>query len=42
MSVKDKVVAEVIGDGKLAEEGKEQVRKGDKEPVVKPLGDKLT
>ena len=38
------VVAEVIGDGKLAEEGKEQVRKSDKEPAVKPFGnlDKLT
>ena len=38
------VVAEVIGDGKLAEEGKEQVRKSEKEPAVKPFGnlDKLT
>jgi uncharacterized protein YjbJ (UPF0337 family) len=37
------IVAEVTGDGKLAEEGKEQVKKGEKEPV-KPLGnlDKLT
>jgi uncharacterized protein YjbJ (UPF0337 family) len=36
------VVAEVIGDGKLAEQGKEQVRKGETEQ--KPLGnlDKLT
>jgi uncharacterized protein YjbJ (UPF0337 family) len=37
------IVAEVTGDGKLAEEGKEQVKKGEKEPI-KPLGnlDKLT
>ena len=37
------VVAEVTGDGKLAEEGKEQVKKGEREPL-KPLGDldKLT
>jgi uncharacterized protein YjbJ (UPF0337 family) len=51
MNLKDKmvgktkqVVAEVTGDGKLAEEGKEQVRKSDKEPAEKPLGnlDKLT
>jgi uncharacterized protein YjbJ (UPF0337 family) len=37
-------VAELTGDGKLAEEGKEQVKKGEKEPVLKPLGDldKLT
>jgi hypothetical protein len=35
-------IAEVIGDGKLAEEGKEQARKEDKSS--KPLGtsDKLT
>jgi hypothetical protein len=48
--VKDKLVgkakgaiAEVIGDGKLAEEGKEQVEKAAKEPGAKPLGnwDKL-
>ena len=38
------VVAEVTGDGKLAEEGKEQARKGEREPPVKPFGnlDKLT
>jgi uncharacterized protein YjbJ (UPF0337 family) len=38
------VVAEVTGDGKLAEEGKKQARKDEKEPFVKPLGnlDKLT
>jgi hypothetical protein len=37
-------VAEVTGDGKLAEEGKEQARKGEKEPPLKPSGnlDKLT
>jgi uncharacterized protein YjbJ (UPF0337 family) len=37
-------IAEVIGDGKLAEEGKEQVEKAAKEPGAKPLGnlDKLT
>ena len=37
------VMAEIKGDGKLAEEGKEQVKKGEKEPL-KPLGnlDKLT
>jgi uncharacterized protein YjbJ (UPF0337 family) len=51
MGIRDKivgktkeVVAEVNGDGKLAEEGKEQARKGKKEPAVKPIGklDKLT
>jgi uncharacterized protein YjbJ (UPF0337 family) len=38
------VAAEVTGDGKLAEEGKQQEKKGDKEPLVKPYGnlDKLT
>ena len=38
------VIAEVTGDGKLAEEGKEQVKKAAKEPGAKPLGnlDKLT
>jgi hypothetical protein len=38
------VVAEANGGGKLAEEGKEQARKGEKEPAVKPIGqpDKLT
>jgi uncharacterized protein YjbJ (UPF0337 family) len=37
-------VAEIAGDGRLAEEGKEQVKKGQAEPVVKPFGnlDKLT
>ena len=37
-------VAEITGDGKLAEEGKEQVRKGENEPAGKPFGnlDKLT
>lgn len=37
------VVGEITGDGKLVEEGKEQVKKGKKEPF-KPLGnlDKLT
>ena len=36
-------IAEVTGDGKLAEEGKEQVRQAAQEPAVKPLGnlDKL-
>jgi uncharacterized protein YjbJ (UPF0337 family) len=29
------VVAEVTGDGKLAEEGKEQVKSGEKEPALK-------
>ena len=39
-----RVAAEVTGDGKLAEEGKEQVKKAAKEPGAKPLGnlDKLT
>jgi uncharacterized protein YjbJ (UPF0337 family) len=50
-NVKDKLIgkakeaiAEVIGDGKLAEEGKEQVEKAAKEPGAKALGnlDKLT
>jgi uncharacterized protein YjbJ (UPF0337 family) len=38
------VVAEVTGDGQLAEEGKEQARKGEKQPAVKPFGnlEKLT
>jgi uncharacterized protein YjbJ (UPF0337 family) len=38
------VVAEVTGAGKLAEEGKEQARKGEREPAAKPFGnlDKLT
>jgi uncharacterized protein YjbJ (UPF0337 family) len=38
------VVAEVTGDGKLAQEGKEQSKKADTEPAVKPFGnlDKLT
>jgi uncharacterized protein YjbJ (UPF0337 family) len=49
--LKDKVVgktkeavAEVTSDGKLAEEGREQVKKSQSEAVVKPLGnlDKLT
>jgi len=47
--LKDKIktkeaVAEVTGDGKLAEEGKEQVKKSESEPLIKPLGnlDKLT
>ena len=48
--VKDKVVGktkeivEVTGDGRLAQEGKEQARKAEKEPVVNPFGslDKLT
>jgi hypothetical protein len=37
------VVAEFTGDGKLAEEGKEQVKKSEQEPA-KPLGnlDRLT
>lgn len=37
-------VAEISGDGKLAEEGKQQVKKGESEPASKPLGDldKLT
>lgn len=37
-------VAEISGDGKLAEEGKQQVKKGETEPERKPLGnlDKLT
>ena len=37
-------VAEVTGDGKLAEEGREQARKAEKEPGAKPLGnlDNLT
>ena len=37
-------VAEVTGDGKLAEEGKEQAKKVEKEPGAKPFGhpDKLT
>jgi hypothetical protein len=37
------LIAEVTGDGKLAEEGKEQARKPDKEPA-KPFGnlDQLT
>jgi len=38
------VVAEVTGGGKLAEEGKEQARKGEREPAAKLFGnlDKLT
>jgi uncharacterized protein YjbJ (UPF0337 family) len=32
------VVAEITGDSKLAEEGKEQARKGEKDPPAKPLG----
>jgi uncharacterized protein YjbJ (UPF0337 family) len=38
------VVAEVTGDGQLAEDGKKPARKGEKEPAVKPFGnlDKLT
>jgi uncharacterized protein YjbJ (UPF0337 family) len=38
------VVAEVTGDGKLAEEGKQQVKKSKSEPIVRPLGnlDQLT
>ncbi|MGY4624653.1 hypothetical protein [Bradyrhizobium sp. USDA 4486] len=42
------VIAEVTGDGKLAEEGKEQAKKPDNEPAKppgnKPLGnlDRLT
>jgi len=38
------VVGEVIGDGKLAEEGKEQVKKSENEQRPKPFGnlDKLT
>jgi uncharacterized protein YjbJ (UPF0337 family) len=32
------VVAEVTGDGKLAEEGREQVKKGEQEPTP-PFGD---
>jgi uncharacterized protein YjbJ (UPF0337 family) len=38
------VVAEVTGDGKLAQEGKEQVKRGENEPSIKPLGnlDQLT
>jgi uncharacterized protein YjbJ (UPF0337 family) len=38
------IVAEVTGDPKLAEEGKQQARKDEKEPPVKPFGnlDKLT
>ena len=37
-------VAEVTGDGKLAEEGKEQAKKAEKEPGAKAFGhlDKLT
>jgi hypothetical protein len=37
-------IAEVIGDGKLAEEGKGQVEKAAKEPGAKTFGnlDKLT
>ena len=51
MTIKDKVVgktkevvAEIIGNGKLAEEGKEQVKKSEAEPLSKPFGnlDKLT
>jgi hypothetical protein len=38
------IVAEVIGDGKLAEEGKEQTKKSEQEKPAKPLGnlDRLT
>jgi uncharacterized protein YjbJ (UPF0337 family) len=38
------VVAEVTGDCQLAEDGKKQTRKGEKQPAVKPFGnlDKLT
>jgi uncharacterized protein YjbJ (UPF0337 family) len=38
------IVAEMTGDGRLAEEGKEQARKAEREPVVNPFGnlDKLT
>jgi len=32
------IVAEVNGDGKLAEEGKEQVKKSETEPALKPFG----
>jgi hypothetical protein len=31
-------VAKVTGDRKLAEEGKEQVKKSESEPLIKPLG----
>jgi hypothetical protein len=37
--IKDTVAAKgkrIVGDGKLDQEGKEQVRKSKKEPVVKP------
>jgi uncharacterized protein YjbJ (UPF0337 family) len=39
-----RVVADVTGDGKLAEEGKEQVKKSEAEPLAMPFGnlDKLT
>jgi uncharacterized protein YjbJ (UPF0337 family) len=39
-----KVVAEVTGDGKLAEEGREQARRAEIAPAPKPFGnlDKLT
>lgn len=38
------VIAKVTGDGMLAQEGKEQAKKSENEPVAKPLGnlDKLT
>jgi hypothetical protein len=38
------VVAELTGDGKLAREGKEEVKKGENEQAPKPFGnlDKLT
>ena len=38
------VVREAAGDGKLVEEGKEQVKKGGNDPAPEPLGnlDKLT
>jgi uncharacterized protein YjbJ (UPF0337 family) len=38
------VVAEATGDGKLPKKGKEQVKKSENEPLLKPLGnlDKLT
>ena len=38
------VVAKVTGDEKLAQKGKEQSKKADTEPLVKPFGnlDKLT